>query len=231
MTKPYRIHGDVYLVGSPNMTSGDDCLVYVLDGGSEMALIDAGAGTSASDIENNITSLGLQPQNIKWLIATHGHIDHIGGLSHFRRRYNCQVVAHKNELSAIEQGLPHLTAAYYYGISYQPVPVDVVMEGKEMTLEVGKHTLHLVHTPGHTPGSIAGYTDLAGTRVLFGQDIHGPFDPSWGSDISQWKQSMLTLLDLRSDILCEGHFGIYRPRERAAKFIKSQLARYGHPGS
>ena len=57
--------------------------------------------------------------------------------------------------------------------------------------------------PRTYPGSIAVYVDIGGQRVLFGQDIHGPFMKEWGSDLAQWKQSM-KLLALNADILCEG---------------------------
>ncbi len=64
---------------------------------------------------------------------------------------------------------------------------------------------------GHTPGSIALTVDSDGQKILFGQDIHGPFNEAWGSDLEQWKHSMQVLLDLQAVILCEGHFGIYSP--------------------
>jgi glyoxylase-like metal-dependent hydrolase (beta-lactamase superfamily II) len=51
-------------------------------------------------------------------------------------------------------------------------------------------------------------------RILFGQDVHGSFNVDFGLDIMQWRESMEKLLDLKADILCEGHFGIYSPRDR-----------------
>jgi glyoxylase-like metal-dependent hydrolase (beta-lactamase superfamily II) len=49
--------------------------------------------------------------------------------------------------------------------------------------------------------------DRDGQRILFGQDIHGPFLPAFGSDIAQWRTSMEMILALKPDILCEGHCG------------------------
>lgn len=66
--------------------------------------------------------------------------------------------------------------------------------------------------PRHTPGGISPYLDIKGTRILFGRDIQGPSDPSCGSEMEQWRESMKKLLELKSDILCEGYFGVYKHR-------------------
>jgi glyoxylase-like metal-dependent hydrolase (beta-lactamase superfamily II) len=62
--------------------------------------------------------------------------------------------------------------------------------------------------------------------VLFGQDIHGPFNKAFGSDIDLWKESMHKLLALEADILCEGHFGIYQPKEKVRDYIERYLEEY-----
>jgi hypothetical protein len=63
--------------------------------------------------------------------------------------------------------------------------------------------------------------------VLFGQDIHGPFLPEFGADLSAWRHSMETLLSLEADILCEGHFGVYRMKARVKEYIEGYLDQYG----
>jgi glyoxylase-like metal-dependent hydrolase (beta-lactamase superfamily II) len=67
---------------------------------------------------------------------------------------------------------------------------------------------------------------MDGKKVLFGQDIHGPFNQAWGSDLDQWKKSMQKLLDLEADILCEGHLGIYSPAAEVRRYIESYLQQY-----
>jgi hypothetical protein len=59
--------------------------------------------------------------------------------------------------------------------------------------------------------------------VLFGQDVHGPLHPSLLSDRSQYSDSLKFLLSLESDILCEGHFGVYKGRENVQNFIRQYL--------
>ena len=221
-----KVHTGVYLIGGYGFTRPDDCLIYLLDGGEEMAMIDCGLGVSVPLLYRNIESLGLEKERLKYVVATHGHIDHIGGLAALKKQ-GVQVVAHAGDLPAIEENNPYLNAAVYYGVDYRPVKVDIVMREETMELSVGKVNLCLLHTPGHTPGSIAAYADIDGKRILFGQDVHGPFDRAWRSDIGQWRKSMQLLLDLQADILCEGHYGVMEGRERVEDFIRQHLR--AHP--
>jgi len=81
----------------------------------------------------------------------------------------------------------------------------------------------VIHIPGHTAGSIAAYLDADNRRVLFGQDIHGPYYPEWGADPAQAKLSLQKLIELKADILCEGHFGIYQPAAAIERYIRGYL--------
>lgn len=225
MRKPFKVFERVYLVGGPEITNGRDCCVYLVDGGDELALVDAGVGDSCEAILDNIRLLGLKPSLLKYVVATHGHIDHIGGLHYFQSR-GAKVVCHELERRAVAEGRAELTGASYYCVKYQPVSIDILLSGEKTDLSVGDVTLICPFTPGHTPGGISPYLDIDGTRILFGQDIHGPFDKSWGSDMSQWRASMKKLLALKADILCEGHFGVYKPASKVRENIEYYLRQY-----
>lgn len=226
MAKINEIWAGVYQVGGNRLSFPEDCCVYLVQGNQEAVLIDAGAGKSADFIIENMEKNGIELAQIKTIIATHGHIDHIGGLKKMQERLGARVVAHELELPAIEDGLPQLTAAAWYRVEYQKVKVDQVLKQEVEKVEVGGMDLFCVHTPGHTPGGISIYCDIDGKRVLFGQDIHGPFNQEWGSNMSDWRKSMQKLLDLEADILCEGHFGIYSPAAQVRKYIEGYLWRF-----
>lgn len=215
----------VYAVGGPGLSSGDDCCIYLIDAGIELVLIDSGAGRGLDAVLRNVRAAGYEPHLISHVIATHCHIDHIGGLAPLVNLYGPKVIAHELDRSGIEEVRDDLTAARMYGIAYAPVKVDILIKGEQEALRIGDLDFNLVHTPGHTPGSISVYIDTQDGRVLFGQDIHGPFMPSWGSDLAVWRRSMERLIALDADILCEGHAGVYRG-ERVKKYIESYLRRY-----
>ena len=216
----------VYLIGGPNISRSDDATVFIIDFGGELVMIDAGAGRSSRILERNIRDEGLDPKAITTLILTHCHIDHIGSAPYFRDSFGCRLLIHDLDADAVEKGDPVRTAANWYETTFPPTRIDRRLQGDQETLIFGKGELHCLHTPGHTPGSIAVYLDRDGERILFGQDIHGPFMSSFGSNIEHWKASMHRLLDLRADILCEGHFGIFRPAERVEQYIRKYLRQY-----
>ena len=220
-----EVAGGVYLVGSPELTATEDCCVYLLDLG-DLVLIDAGAGRSAPAILENIASLGLDSKTLSAVVATHCHIDHIGGIPEIRRRTGCEIIAHFLDAQAMEKGDSLKTAADWYRMNFPPTPVDIKLNEVREVLKFEKGEVLCLHTPGHTPGSISIILDRKGQRVLFGQDIHGPFSDSFGSDLAAWRKSMGILLGLKADILCEGHFGIIQPEKEVRRYIQDYLERY-----
>jgi glyoxylase-like metal-dependent hydrolase (beta-lactamase superfamily II) len=226
MIRTEEIIRGVYLIGGPNITLPDDAAIYLIDFSGDLVLIDSGAGKSFPQIVHNMEMLGLNPAAVSHLILTHCHIDHIGSAPFFREKYGTKIFIHEDDTKAIETGDSGKTAADWYGSIFPPTAVDRKLKGSHEILMFGGEELHCLHTPGHTPGSISLYLDRGGRRVLFGQDIHGPFHKSFGSDIEAWKKSMHALLGLDADILCEGHFGIFQPKDRVRDYIERYLEEY-----
>jgi glyoxylase-like metal-dependent hydrolase (beta-lactamase superfamily II) len=220
VSKPSKICRDVYIIGSSDISNPYDCSVYLLDAG-DLVLIDSGAGMSFEKLVSNIEKLGFNPKKLRAILVTHSHIDHIGSLHRFQKEFSVQVIAH--ELDAAEIEGDGGIAARAYGVTYTPCHVGLRLKGAEETLKIGKYELKVIHIPGHTPGSIAAYLDIDKQRVLFGQDIHGPYYPEWGADPALAKLSLQKLIDLKADILCEGHFGIYQPATQVKRYIQQYV--------
>ena len=220
-----EVHGGVYLIGSSELTAPEDCCVYLLDLG-DLILIDAGAGKSVSALLENIESLGFGHRPIAAVVATHCHIDHIGGIPELRERTGCQIIVHRLDAGPMEKGDSVKTAAGWYQMRFPPTSVDYKLNEVREVLKFEKGEILCLHTPGHTPGSISIILDRDGKRVLFGQDIHGPFSDSFGSDLPVWKRSMGILLGLKADILCEGHLGIIQPEREVERYIRNYLEMY-----
>lgn len=222
LPEPERITEHLYLIGSSEITDQRDCSVYLVDLG-ELVVIDAGAGASAPQIVRNIERAGYDPSLVSTLILTHCHIDHVGGAEALRSRLGAQIVMHAGDADVVERGDRRMTAAFWYNVPFDPLAVDRRIEEEEAVLDIGVNRLVCIHTPGHTPGSISLYVDLDGQRILFGQDIHGPFYAEFGSNMTAWHASMKKLLGLNADILCEGHFGVYRPAEKVRQYIEHYI--------
>jgi glyoxylase-like metal-dependent hydrolase (beta-lactamase superfamily II) len=227
MPRPIKVCERVYQIGGSEISHPQDCCIFLVDvGDSDTVLIDCGAGKSFDTLLDNMEMMGYSPEKIKAIILTHCHIDHTGGASQFKDKFNPKIIAHEKDADAIESANDPKTAASMYGMDYSPVTVDHKLSSVEETLTFGDVSFDCIHTPGHTPGSISILSEVKGKRILFGQDIHGPFDESFGSNMGDWKKSMEKLLSLRADIMCEGHFGIYQPEEEIRRYILGYLRRY-----
>jgi glyoxylase-like metal-dependent hydrolase (beta-lactamase superfamily II) len=223
--KPYEIVKDIFIVGGPDITDGRDGCVYLMNLG-ELILIDTGAGWSVDKIINNIQRLGFNGKNLKKILLTHCHIDHVGGAPEIQKRFDAKIYIHKLDASPVENGDPVLTAAKWYQTSFPPTRVDVKFNFPEEILMIGEQKIICLHTPGHTPGSICIYLDKDGKRILFAQDLHGPILPEFGSNLDDWDRSTRKLLDLDADILCEGHFGVYKAKKNVKNYILSYRRQY-----
>ncbi len=224
--KPSEIVDNIFIVGGPDITDGRDGCVYLLSLG-ELILIDTGAGWSIDKIVKNINYLGVNCKDLKRILLTHCHIDHIGGAPEIRKRFGSKIYIHKLDAPPLENGDPVLTAARWYQTSFPPTPVDVKLNLEEETLDIGGQKIICIHTPGHTPGSIGIYLDSDGKRILFGQDLHGPILEEFGSNLDDYGRSTKKLLDLDADILCEGHFGIYRTKKDVRNYILTYRRQFG----
>ncbi len=223
---PSEIVRDIFIVGGPDITDGRDGCVYLMNFG-ELILIDTGAGWSVDKIINNVQTLGLNCKDLSRILLTHCHIDHIGGAPEIKRRFGSKIYIHKLDAPPLENGDPILTAANWYQTTFPPTSVDVKFNLPEEILTIGQQKIVCLHTPGHTPGSICIYLDKDGKRILFGQDLHGPILEEFGSNLEDYGRSTKKLLDLDADILCEGHFGIYKTKKEVKDYILSYRQQYG----
>jgi glyoxylase-like metal-dependent hydrolase (beta-lactamase superfamily II) len=224
--KLFEIIKDIFIVGGPDLTDGRDGCVYLLNL-RELILIDTGAGWSVDKIIKNIEKLGFDPKNLTKILLTHCHIDHIGGVPELKKRFGPKIYIHILDAPPLEKGDQILTAASWYQTTFPPTPVDVKFNSPEEVLRIGGEKIICLHTPGHTPGSICIYLDKDGKRVLFAQDLHGPLLEEFGSNLGDWDRSTKKLLELDADILCEGHFGIFKTKKEVKDYILSYRHQYG----
>ena len=218
-----QITNEVYQVGGSTLTDPKDAAIYLIRSGDSAALIDCGCGYAHPQLLSNIRACGVNPDNVEYLFLTHCHFDHAGGAKRLKEETNCQVVAHELDAYFIEQGDDTVTAASWYGDTMPSVWVDRKIWDPGEDFRLSNKTIRAVHTPGHSPGSVVYITRSEGLRILFAQDVHGPLHPDLLSNARDYQQSLLDLLSLESDILCEGHLGVYHGKGTVRRFILSYV--------
>jgi len=218
-----KITDEIFQVGGGEYTSYEDAAVYLIHFEGHAALVDAGCGRSMERLCKNIRACGVDPKAIEYLLITHCHYDHTGGAKDVKKISGCKAVAHELDARFLEAGDNRVTAASWYGASFEPFVVEEKLSLPHEYIYLGNKKIEAIHTPGHTPGSVVYVTESQGSRVLFGQDVHGPLDASFFSDRNDYLESLKILLSIKADILCEGHFGIYRGTTEVGNFIKSFL--------
>lgn len=226
MIRIRTITQNIHVVGGPGVSHSADCLVYAIIGNNaEVALVDSGAGPGFSIIQKNLNKLKVS--SVSQLLTTHVHIDHVGAHATAQKAYECNIVAHESAVEILETGDRIMSAADLYGLPLEPCKVNEPLRGKYGKITFDDFDIHWLHVPGHTPDSVVYYFDHpeAG-RILFAQDAHGPLDPRWGSDRALFKQSLMELINLEADILCEGHFGVYTSKETVRGYLQEQFEKF-----
>ena len=218
-----KITSEIWQVGGEGFTCAQDAAIYLICVNGCAAIVDAGCGGQNDRLEANIRARGIEPGQVAYLLITHCHYDHAGGAETLRGRFDCQIVAHEADAVALETGNSLLTAANWYGTTQTPLTVNVKLSGFRNQLMLGDRAITVIHTPGHTPGSVVYLMESDGLRVVFGQDVHGPLHDDFGSDRRAYHHSLLTLAELEADILCEGHFGVFLGADKVTAFIRSFL--------
>jgi glyoxylase-like metal-dependent hydrolase (beta-lactamase superfamily II) len=140
--------------------------------GDELTLIDAGHRGSGVMLRRQLGALGRQMTDIKRIVCTHGHPDHIGGVQEVARASGATVLMHPADMERLQirfreviSGRPAPGAIIAY-LTQAPTDVIAAEDGHELPVLGG---LRVLHTPGHTPGSICLYSETR--RLLIVGDL------------------------------------------------------------
>ena len=178
-----KLTDKVYLVGSGaggfGLTDDQDCNVYLIDGGDEAALVDAGGGRGVSSILEVVEGDGIPVDRIRYLFLTHGHGDHAGGAAELRERLDLQVLAARDIADVLREGdeaaigialdVARDAGIYPPDFRFRACPVDGELEeGQKVT--VGDCELLVMNTPGHSVGHLSFLMESESTQYLFGGD-------------------------------------------------------------
>lgn len=143
--KPFRIYGNTWHVGPRGLG------VFLIKSPAGHVLIDGGVPARAGLIESNLRSLGIDLRAIKWILVSHAHCDHAGGVARLARDTGAQVIAGAADAELLARGGRN-DPQYGNRFPFPPVRVTrTVTDGER--LQVGDLTLTAHMTPGHTKGN------------------------------------------------------------------------------
>ena len=225
-------------------------------GAEQPAVIDTGiAGTPVDGIAPELEKLGRRVQDVQWILLTHGHIDHLGGAHALWEMTGrtAKVVIHEADLKYLQARRAHVDNYLALRADYIDDPeaearqtemaeraisgemaADMVVSGGE-TLDLGGGvTVSVVHTPGHSMGSVAYVVD--GQNDVFVGDavqVHGAANGFPGyEDPDAYRASLETILELAPDNMYMGHpyrtsqgtpYPVILEKETAEKAIRESL--------
>lgn len=143
--KPFRIYGNTWYVGPHGLT------VLLVTAPTGDVLIDGGVPGDAALIEANIRDLGIDLRDIKWILNSHAHFDHAGGLAQLAHDTGAQVIASAADAALLRRG-GRADPEYGDRFPFPSVHVSRTVTDGE-SLHLGELVLTAHSTPGHTKGN------------------------------------------------------------------------------
>lgn len=143
---PFRIAGNLYYVGTY------DLACYLITTYKGNILINTGLASSLSQIKSNIESLGFKFGDIKILLTTQAHFDHMGAMAAIKKMTHAQLMVDEKETAELASGGNSDYALGGHGSSYEPIKPDRLLHDHDI-IKLGEMRLELLHHPGHTKGS------------------------------------------------------------------------------
>ncbi len=201
---------------------------FLIAGPDGLTLIDAGFPDKADVILAAVAKLGRAPADVRHIVLTHAHPDHIGSLAALKRATGAETWMHETDAPIAERGsgfrpmtpAPGLLSKVLFAVfarggdkkSVEPCAIDHRVTGGDLLPVAGG--LRAIHAPGHCAGQIALLWESRG--VLFAADacshVMGLGPPIGYEDRAEGERSQRKLSALAFDVACFGHGKVLAPK-------------------
>jgi metallo-beta-lactamase class B len=218
---PFRIWGNAWYVG----TCGIAAILITGDAGD--ILIDGGPADAGDLIAANIRQLGIKLSDVRILLHSHEHHDHVGGLARLKQLTGARLYASPDAASALSRGTPNPEDPQY--ADHHPLPavrVDRVFDGSTPTVTLGELMLKGFATPGHTPGAMTwqwqSCQDDDCKTIVYADSLTPVSSDSYKFTehpdvVAKFNASLVRVASLECDILLSPHPSASGMRERLAQ--------------
>lgn len=175
-----------------------NCYLIVDEHSKETLLVDPG-----DEPDRIIDIISENDLHVKYIVCTHAHFDHVGAVSDMKQETGASIIIHRDE-QEIYRSAREQAALWGFELDVLPEPDILISEGD--ILEIGSLKFVIIHTPGHSPGSIC----LSGEDILITGDtvFAGSVGRTdfYGGDIIQLKKSFKRLMSFSEEVkILPGH--------------------------
>ena len=208
---------------------GEDLVgCYLIEEAGEVTLVDAGVPAYYGDLTAELAAMGRSIEDLRAVVLTHGHADHVGFAERVRHEHEVPVSVHELDAALARGEVPNPSAGtgerklgsllrfLLWGMRHGALRTKPLLEvstfGDSATLDV-PGALRVIHAPGHTPGNCALHAPalealfvgdtLATLAVTSGRE--GPQVAPFGADVEQALASLAQIEDIEATWLLPGH--------------------------
>lgn len=216
--EPFRIAGNLYYVGTYDL----GC--YLITTPKGHILINSGLKESVSLIRKNVEALGFKFADIKILLTTQAHYDHVAGLAEIKEITGAKMMVHEGDAQVLaDGGHSDFVFGKNEGTFFAPVKADRIFHDGD-TIQIGGPKLLVLHHPGHTKGSTSFLIDVKDEKrswrvlivnmpsILSETKLSGmPAYPNVGKD---YQYTFESLKKLQFDLWVASHAGQFRMHDK-----------------
>lgn len=164
--EPIKIFGNLYFVGTEYVST------HILDTGDGYIMFDSGYQHTLYQVIHNMHLLGLNPKNIKYIIHTHGHIDHFGATKALVELTNAKTVIGRRDRDYANGKLDLSYAKELNTVYTETFEPDILLDDGDV-FEFGGSKITAISTPGHTEGATSYFFDVTDGKEILRAGLHG----------------------------------------------------------